>query len=138
MILVAQDEDGLRQAAAELMEEIFEAPQRERNEKLAESCADPEIILRASLPKRSLSPGYYLWLEFLVTAIEMPREAGVIFRESDLSMEEVIGLGILREAREEFRKKHPSCKGCGAPLQNEWDKACNNCQRAAAASARGN
>jgi hypothetical protein len=136
MIVVAQDAEGLRQAAAELLEDALEAPQREKNLQLAERAADPELILRASRSRRTLSPGYYMWLDFVVVAIEQPLEAGIAFNESRLDADELLGLQVVRHAREEFRRNHPPCRGCGVPLRNAWDQMCNDCQKAAAAKAR--
>jgi hypothetical protein len=136
MIAVAQDEEGLRQAARELLEDAFNAPVRERNAKIAEQSADPELVLRAGHPERALSPGYYMWLGYVAEEIEQPLEAGVSFGSADLLADELLALNVLKEARAEFRKKHPPCRGCNKPLPNEWDKMCNDCQREAAA--RGN
>lgn len=136
MIDVAQDREGLKQAAAELLEDSFDAAQRDRNARLAEQSADPEVLLRASQPRRTLSPGYYMWLEYVVVAIEQPLEAGVTFCESGIGADELIGLQVIREARAEFRRNHPPCRGCGTLMHNSWDKACNDCQKAAAAKER--
>jgi fructose-specific component phosphotransferase system IIB-like protein len=134
MIAVAQDEEGLRQAAREVLEESFTAPARERNQRIAEQSEDPELVLRAGHEERSLSPGYYLWLDYLAEAIEQPLEAGVSFGPADLLADELLGLSVLKEARAEFRRKHPPCRGCNRPLPNEWDKLCNDCQREIAAA----
>jgi hypothetical protein len=137
MIAVATDLKGLRMAAAELMEDSLYADERERMEKLAETSANPEALLRACQPQRSLPLGYYLWLTFVAEAIEQPLQAGVTFRDADLGAEEITALQILREARAEFRRKHPPCGGCGKPLANEWDKTCSECWAAETAANRG-
>jgi len=137
MIAVYQDEEGLRTAALELLEEALDAPQREANEQLAEQSADPEKVLAAAAPKRTLSPGYYVWLRYVAEEIAKPLEMGIVFREQDLDPEEFSTLVILAEARAKFQRMHPPCGGCGKLLHNEWDKTCNDCQRAKAASARG-
>jgi hypothetical protein len=129
MIAVAQDAEGLRQAAAELLEDELDAPQREKNEKLAEQSGDPELVLRASRSKRTLSPGYYMWLDFVVLAIEEPLAAGIVLNESRLDADELLGLQIVRQARAEFRRNHPPCQGCGTPLRMPWDKCCSECSR---------
>jgi hypothetical protein len=136
MIAVTQDAEGLRAAALEMMEEALDAPQREANENLAEFTADPEQLLAAAAPKRTLSPGYYMWLGYIAEAIAQPLEAGIAFRDADLGADELAGLTILSEARAKFRRMHPPCGGCGKPLRYEWDKTCNDCQRAAAAKGR--
>jgi len=133
MIAVAQDAEGLRTAAFELMEEAFDAPQREKNEALAERSENAESVLSAAEPKRTLSPGYYLWLEYVAEEIAEPLEAGLTFDAARLDHDEVMALSILRQARAKFQRMHPPCSGCGKPLQNEWDRTCNDCQRAAAA-----
>jgi hypothetical protein len=136
MISVCHDQEGLRAAALELMEEALEAPQREANERLAERVGDPERLLAAAAPDRALSPGYYMWLGYVAESIAQPLEAGIAFRDADLLADEITTLTILNEARAKFRRMHPPCSGCGKPLRNEWDKTCNDCQRAAAAAAR--
>jgi hypothetical protein len=138
MIAVSQDEEGLRMAALELMEDALDAGQREANEQLAEHSVDPELVRAAAQPKRTLSPGYYMWLGYVAEAIAEPLEAGIGFRDADLGADEIVALGILSEARAKFRRMHPPCNGCGKPLRYEWDKSCNDCQRAGAAQARGN
>lgn len=136
MIAVAQDADGLRVAALELMEETLDASQREAIEDLAELAEDPGQLLEAAEPKRTLSPGYYMWLGYIAETIAAPLEAGIAFRDADLGADEFMGLTILSEARAKFRRMHPPCGGCGKPLRNDWDKTCNDCQRAAAAGKR--
>ncbi len=120
-------------AALELLEDALDAPQREANEQLAEYSADPEQLRAAAAPQRTLSPGYYMWLGYVVETIAEPLEAGIAFRDADLGADEIMTLGILSEARAKFRRLHPPCSGCGKLLRNEWDKTCNDCQRAAAA-----
>jgi hypothetical protein len=127
MIAVAQDADGLRTAALELLEEAFDAPERARIERMAENSGDPESV-RAVNPVRTLAHGYYLWLGYVAGEIEQPLEAGVTFRDADLDAGELLGLSVLREARAEFRRKHPPCQGCGTPQRNEWDKMCGACR----------
>ena len=128
-IAVAQDAEGLKIAALELLEDGFAQPQREANERLAEISSDPESLLRAAPSKRTLSPGYYLWLGYVAEAIEGPLEAGISFHCADLDAGELVTLGVLREARAEFRKKHPPCQGCGRLLPTEWDNTCPDCAR---------
>jgi hypothetical protein len=136
MIAVFQDVEGLRTAALELMEDALDAPQREKNERLAELADGDERLLAAAEPKRSLSPGYYMWLGYVAEAIAEPLEAGIAFHDKDLGADEIMTLAILSQARAKFHRMHPPCGGCGKPLPNEWDKKCNDCQRAAAAAAR--
>jgi hypothetical protein len=133
MIAVAQDTEGLRIAYLELLEESMDAPERERNERFAEMAANPEALLNNMPVRRTVSPGYYLWIvEYLQKAIVGPLELGVTISESDLTAEEIAGLGALRAARMDFRQKHPPCAGCGRPLADSMSRTCNDCQRAAA------
>lgn len=132
MIAVSQDAEGIRLAALELMEESLDAPERERALRAAELTANPEETMAKIEPQRKLSVGYYLWLQFIVEAIETPLEYGVGFREADLAADELAGLLVVRNARAEFRREHPPCRGCGRPLAYSWEKTCNDCQRAEA------
>lgn len=132
---VCQDSEGLRIAAAEMFEESLDAEQREKNERLAEMSADPESVLRASQSKRTLSPGYYLWLVHCIETIEQPMEDGVTINGAELDADEMLALHILRHARAEFRRNHPPCDGCGRLLRNSWDKTCTQCMRAKGAKA---
>lgn len=125
MIAAFRDEEGLRIAAAELFEEAFEAPQRAKNAELAED--------EGSTPAkdtRTLSEGYYLWLNSVLLTLEKPMEAGAQFREESLWAEELATLMILREARAEFRRKHPPCRGCGKLLSFESQALCADCHHA--------
>jgi hypothetical protein len=131
MIAVAQDAEGLRRAYVELLEESMDAPERERNERLAEMAANPEALLNSTPERRTLSPGYYGWVRYLQEAIEGPLECGVAIPESQLIAEEVEGLAALRAGRMEFRQKHPPCRGCGKPLADASFKMCGDCDRAA-------
>lgn len=130
MIDVARDGEGLRQAALELMEEAMDAPERERLERLAAMAKNSEAVLRDIPERRTLSPGYYMWITYVVEAIVGPMESGVAFREADLRVEEVLGLTALREARMRFRKEHPPCRDCGKALPNAGVKQCAECETA--------
>lgn len=135
-ISVAKDFSGLRQAALELMEEARSAPERERLERLTRAAANSNEILQACGKKRSLAEGYYgraAYLMELESFLGMGLQLGL-----DLDMAQLRGLQSIAAARAEFTRTHPPCKGCGARLENEWDKTCNDCQKAAAAQARGN
>ncbi|SRR5260370_6529407 len=135
VVSVAKDFSGLKQAALELMEEARSAPERERIEKLAQMSADPGEILRACGGKRSLAEGYYARVGYLME-LQSFLSMGVQLSFA-LDMAELRGMQSIAGARAEFDRAHPPCKGCGVRLENEWDKTCNNCQRAAAAQ-RGN
>ena len=136
IISIPQDAVGLAQAAAELFEEAYEAPQIEKNEELAEMTEDQEPLARGK-EHRTLSPGYYMWLEHVAEHVDSTMQIGIVFGDGDLEAGELLALQILRRARAEFQRKHPPCRGCGKPLPYEWDRSCGDCQRATAAAERG-
>ncbi len=136
-VSVAKDFSGLKQAALELLEEARSAPERERVERLAQGAPNSNEILQASGSKRSLAEGYYARVAYLFELAAF-LDMGVQLR-FDLDMTELRGMLSVAAARAEFDRAHPPCRGCGVRLENEWDKTCNDCQRAAAAAqARGN
>ena len=135
-VYVAKDFSGLKQAALELLEEARSAPERERLQRLARASANPSEVLQASESNRSLAEGYYARIGYLM---ELEAFLGMGVQLSfDLDMTELRGLLSIAAARAEFDRAHPPCRGCGVRLENEWDKTCNDCQRAAAARAIGN
>jgi|GEM_PF-1042998 hypothetical protein len=127
LIAVTSDAEGLRQAAIELMEESLDAPERERIERLAKTAANGERLLESLPQRRTLSPGYYLWLASVIETVVEPMEAGVSFHSSDLDADEMTTLRAIREARSEFRRMHPPCKGCGKPLADAALERCAEC-----------
>ncbi len=129
-IEISSDVGGLRIAAAEMFEESLDAGQREKNERVAAMSSDPELVLRAAPSTRTLTPGYYLWLVYVIETIWEPMEDGISISASELDADEIQTLHILRQARAEFQRKHPPCNGCGAPLRNAWDKTCGDCMKA--------
>ncbi len=138
-VSVAKDFSRLKQAALELLEEARLAPERERIERLAQGAPNTNEILQTlqtSASKRSLAEGYYARVGYLVE-LESFLRMGVQL-SFDLDMAELRGLLSISAARAEFDRAHPPCRACGKRLENEWDKTCNDCQRAAAAQARGN
>jgi hypothetical protein len=135
VVSVAKDFSGLRQAALELMEEARSAPERERLERLAQQSINTNEILQACAGKRSLADGYYARVGYLIE-LESFLSMGLQL-SFDLDMAELRGMQSIAAARAEFDRAHPPCKGCGVRLENEWDRSCNDCQRAAAAQARG-
>ena len=135
-VSVASDFSGLKQAALELMEEARSAPARKRLEELARGSANPEEILQKIGSNRSLAEGYYARVGYLME-LESFLGMGIQLR-FDLDMTELRGMLSFAAARAEFDRAHPRCRGCGARLEHEWDKTCNECQRAAAAAGRAN
>lgn len=135
MIAAFRDEEGLRVAAAELFEEAFDAPTIRKNEEIVELC-EGQIEIETAPSRRTLAEGYYLWLGYVLENVDRPLELGVQFSEGSLCQEEVVALQIIRDARDDFRRKHPPCRGCGKPLRNEWDSLCAHCQHEAAKGSR--
>ncbi len=129
-VSVAKDFGGLKQAALELMEEARSAPERERLERLTLGAANSNEILQAMGSNRSLAEGYYVRVGYLMELGSF-LSMGLQLR-FDLDMAELRGMQSIAAARAEFDRAHPPCKGCGKLLENEWDRSCNDCQRAAA------
>jgi NADH pyrophosphatase NudC (nudix superfamily) len=134
-VLVAKDFLALKKTALELMEEARSAPERERIMRLARGASNAgEVAALVSCTKRSFAEGYYDRVGYL---LELESYLALQMRQ-DLDMDELRGLVAIAGARAEFARTHPPCSGCGKQLENEWDKTCNDCQRAAAAVGRGN
>ena len=123
-IAVENDRDGIRMAAFELMEETLSCEDLARVERIAAQSEDPAAVMAAAAPKRQFSPGYYLWVEYLL-GLESEMQMGVTIAAT-LAGADVVGLLAVREARQEFERKHPRCR-CGRALKNEWDKMCPEC-----------
>jgi len=123
-IAVERDSDGIRMAALELMEETLGRDEFTRVERIAMQAEDPAAVLAAAAPKRQFSPGYYLWVEYLI-GLEAEMQAGMAVAAA-LASADVTGLMAVREARMQFERAHPRC-GCGRLLKNEWDKQCPAC-----------
>jgi ribosomal protein L37E len=136
VVHVARDYGGLQCATLELLEEARLEPQRKRNERTAERAGEnAEHILAATAPKRTLADGYYARVGYLFELDAMIRR-GAGIATMVLDMDESRGLAAVEAARNQFDALHPQCRRCGARLENEWDKTCNECQIAAAAAAR--
>lgn len=127
VVQVASDFSGLKQAAVELLEELRDAPKRERIERLARSAANPEEIIGEGGAHRSLAEGFYRRVGYLFDLESFMGLGGKI--DFDLDMTEVRGLLAIASARAEFDRLHPPCRGCGVRLENEWDKTCGECSR---------
>jgi hypothetical protein len=122
---VEKDSDGIRMATLELMEETLDRDEFTRVERIAMQAEDPAAVLAAAAPKRKFSPGYYLWVGYLL-GLEAEMQAGVAVAAA-LAGADVIGLLAVRDARIEFERAHPRC-GCGRLLRNAWDKQCPACE----------
>jgi len=122
---VESDMDGLRTALREIFEESY----------LQDSCApvfergNREDIQRLEddLPQRTLSPGYYTRATYLLgmaTAIE----CGVTYPADTLTHAEVLGLDMVRRAKNMFEGDHPPCPGCGKRLDSRHMTQCPHCR----------
>lgn len=129
-IRVAEDFEGLRAAALELLEESFEAPEMDRLRRLAETAANRAEMLAKLPQRRTLSPGYYIWLAAIQECVIEPMEAGIMFAERDLLAEEVLALLAIRRARADFNEAHPPCKGCSKPMRDARAGYCDSCEHA--------
>lgn len=135
MIDVAQDAQGLRQAAAEMMEESFEESQHEPSDAtLTRPFFAPH---RASTSRRTLSPGYYAFLRYIGEVVAEQLEAGIAISDLKVDEDERLAFNIFVEACAEFLRKHPPCGSCGTPLVNESDEICNMCKSAPSAPTAG-
>jgi hypothetical protein len=135
VVPIARDYGGLQRATLELMEEARLEPKRKRAERLAEHAENPEHVLAATAPLRSLADGYYVRVGYLFELESMIRR-GAGIATMVLDMDESRGLEAIEAARREFDALHPACRKCGARLEYEWETTCNDCQYAAAAAAR--
>ncbi|SRR6266702_4361583 len=133
MIDIAQDREGLRHAALELMEEEF--AMRQQDQRHTNSSATPEYSVAKPETQRTLSPGYYKWLGYIVGRVEDWRAAGVLVFDPDCDAEpdELPAIDALSEAFAEFDKRHPRCCGCGEPQRNVGKRMCDDCLLATSA-----
>jgi hypothetical protein len=127
---VARDPKGLELAMAEILEEDF-CSERVRG---MMDAADEETELRVatSLPRRTLSPGYYkmavylFWLEARIKAgAFMPGGSAAL---SGLLAFEMEGVSQVVRARNEHQGKHPRCQGCGAAQDSRFSVECYSCR----------
>jgi hypothetical protein len=130
MIAVERDSDGIRLAALELMEESLYRDEYARTERIAAQTADPAAALAAVLPKRKFSPGYYVWVSYLLD-LEMEMSFGVSVAAT-LASADITGLFAVREARRQFENEHPACR-CGRRMKGDAEKLqgmCDACKDA--------
>lgn len=136
MIAVEHDSEGIRLAAQELMEESLYREEYARTERAAAQSADPAATLAAAAPKRKFSPGYYVWVKYLLD-LEMEMSLGVSPGSgvaATLAGADVAGLLAVREARRQFDNEHPQCR-CGRRMKNIAERAqgvCSACKEASA------
>jgi hypothetical protein len=124
MIDVAQDREGLRRAAQELMEEVRAQTQRE----------DGSTISPASETRRTLSPGYYLLLCRVQNEADEQLGAGIPYSEISFDKDDLLAWSILAEICAQFVRENPACSICGAPLSDWRDGMCAGCKMATATS----
>lgn len=128
-IEIAADEAGIRQAAVELLEEAMDAPERERIRQHAAMAANAERMLAELPQRRTLSPGYYDWVRYLIEEVEFRVDRGLA-ASATLDAKDVLGLRALHKARAEFQEKHPACRGCGKNLPDASARYCRDCEHA--------
>lgn len=126
-VRVDQDAEGLRLAVRELFEESFAHESvRPVLELLGDNEHERERVM-ASLPERTLSPGYYdrsAYLLELGSAIE----AGAHYTAATLARVDVLGLEAVRRAKSQFEYDHPSCSACGTRQENRFAAQCRSCR----------
>ncbi len=128
-LVAARDPHGLRLAALEILERSLRA--RDLDRILAQADRDDAPgrharrmdLLESLAPASSLSPGYGLFIAYLMW-LEQMIEAGAAFT---LKAEEAEGLRSLRAARIEFQRAHPACPACGAPQDHKFARSCRDC-----------
>src|SRR5438046_2617345 len=108
-VAIARDYDGLKQAALELLEEVFAEPENERLQRSGEQDANADQILAGIVSTRSLGEGYYMRIGYLLE-LEAMMEVGIALRPENVEYREMRGLIALREARMEFKRIHPPCR----------------------------
>lgn len=124
MIDVARDAIGVRIALEEIFEEDFRRARIAQN--VEQSTAETRARIEASLPPRTLSPGYYTFAQHLLR-LDDERRAGISFRSSELAAFEVNGLLALESARNEYEYRHPACSACGSRQQTRFSAECQGC-----------
>ena len=125
MIAVSRDYVGIREAALELFTEAMAGGRSERTLRAELPSEDRDRILEASSHGRSLSPGYYSRVSYLLS-LQQEMELGVGIPASEMLASELDGLAILRDARTEFLRGHPPCFRCGSPNE-KFTSRCASC-----------
>jgi hypothetical protein len=125
VINIAHDTEGLRKAALEYFEEALDAPMQQQTLAAAKGARNRERVLEAARSRRTLSPGYYSRVEFLLWLQQM-RDMGASISDLGINAAEIEGLRVLALARSEFADKHPECPKCGTP-NRLTDIRCHKC-----------
>jgi hypothetical protein len=123
-IQVESDYENVRVAVGELLEEFFKADVGASFEEAVANAANADALREAAVA-RSLSPGYYEWVQYLFY-LDRFRVAGVQFTFRDLAEEDLLGMAIVNEERKTFSQSHPPCTACGT-LNESSRFSCRNC-----------
>ena len=119
---VTRDAQGIEQACYELLEEAFARALT----RLSMIGADERTRARLeeSLPKRSLSAGYYATAEYLFE-LKRLKDLGVL--AGGYTSWEALGLARLEAAHGKFLSAHPKCSACGTLQQSVGAPKCRGC-----------
>jgi hypothetical protein len=124
MIVVAQDVEGLRQAALEIFVQTMENDALER--RLGSIAPDDMAQIEKLLPSKTVAPGYYEQALYLLW-LEGKMNAGIQFK--DIAADEAEGLTALQRARQQFNHDHPPCPHCGTRVKFRGQKSCMQCHQ---------
>jgi hypothetical protein len=124
VIVPAQDVEGLRQAALEMFVQTMENEELEG--RLRSSAPDDLAQMEKLLPNKTLAPGYYEQVLYLLW-FEDKLNAGITF--SEISADEAEGMAALQRARQQFQQEHPQCPHCGTRVKYRGQKGCMKCHR---------
>jgi len=119
---VTRDEEGLRQAIIELLEQGFAHGRVARS--LDDSDGDGRDRILGSLPPLTLSPGYYKRAEYLLW-LEKCKKYALI--DGPFTVMEADGLMAVADARAEFERNHPPCGICGVFQDSPFATSCHKC-----------
>ncbi len=122
-IRVELDQEGLKIAFAELLEEGF---QRGKIERLMGDSPSKEPQLAALAKRRTVAAGYYRFATHIFS-LDAERNAGIELKSESLAYYEGSALRLLTQCRAEHRGRHPECSRCGIPQENKFHPACTNC-----------
>jgi hypothetical protein len=120
---VTQDRKALTLAIGELLEDQFAFSRVRRIFESADG--DDRDHALASLPDRTLSPGFYRWAEYLIWLEERIKVAPIP-TWATLSGCEMDGLVLLKNERRAWESRHPACP-CGSRMESRFVPACPEC-----------
>jgi hypothetical protein len=119
---VERDPKGIAIALAELLEESFASSRVASSFETADE--ETERRITASLPLRTLSPGYYKLATYLFWLSERVQPRALC---GQLAMFEMEGMIAVQQARQEQLVKHPKCSACGALQDGKFAAQCHAC-----------